>query len=60
MKNGIFFVVISAFLVLLALTALISSIAIWRGFLNFLIWTVAFLCSLVILGESLRELREGI
>lgn len=60
MKNGIFFVVISAFLVLLALTALISSIAIWRGFLNLLVWTVAFCGSLVILGESLRELREGI
>lgn len=60
MKNGIFFVVISAFLVLLALTALISSIAIWRGFLNLLIWTLAFLCSLVIMRESLRELRNGI
>ena len=60
MKNGIFFVVISAFLVLLALTALISSIAIWRGFLNLLVWTVACWGSLVILGESLRELREGI
>lgn len=60
MKNGIFFVVISAFLVLLALTALISSIAILRGFLNLLVWTVAFWGSLVILGESLRELREGI
>lgn len=60
MKNGIFFVVISAFLVLLAITALISSIVIWRGFLNLLVWTLAFCCSLVILGESLRELREGI
>lgn len=60
MKNGIFFVVISAFLVLMALTALISSIAIWRGFLSLLVWTVAFWGSLVILGESLRELREGI
>lgn len=60
MKNGIFFVVISAFLVLMALTALISSIAIWKGFLNLLVWTVAFWGSLVILGESLRELREGI
>lgn len=60
MKNGIFFVVISAFLVLLSLAALISSIVIWRGFLNLLIWTVAFLFSLVIMRESLRELRNDI
>lgn len=60
MKNGIFFVVLSAFLVLLALAALISSIAIWRGFLNLLVWVLAFISSLSILGESIRELREGI
>lgn len=60
MKNGIIFVVISAFLVLLALTALIASIAIWRGVPNLLLWIAAFCGSIAILREFLRELRNDI
>ena len=57
MKLGIFFVAISALLVLIAATAVIASIIVWR-FLDLLIWTAALLASLGILGVSIDEYKK--
>ena len=56
MKQGIFFVVISALLVIIAATAAIASIIALR-FLDLLIWAAFLLASVGILEISINELE---
>ena len=58
MKQGYFFVAISAIIVLIAAVSFIAAIFVWRGFLNLFFWGFALLGSISIFGESIKELKQ--